>query len=194
MYRLETQPAQPFCSGPAPLTPALVLDIMTTLLTAGAPEHWPYISSIAPDITPAMLNVADLMHCTDCTLTQGLNCILRQDGLRPVSHVSEALDCLEDHFMSRAEHSALEAAVQAFFQQHVGPLAQVVQQQWPTCREWLRRRRALAQPKEALGIAFVDLQRLQSVRVQIEQEPGYASVREAALLMASVLKDTLVAH
>lgn len=141
-----------------------------------------------------MLNVADLMHCTDYTLTQGLNCILRQDGLRPVSHVSEALDRLEDHFMSRAEHSALEAAVQAFFQQHVGPLAQLVQQQWPTCKEWLRRRRALAQPREAIGTAFVDLQRLQSVRVQIEQEPGYARVREAALFMASVLRDTLAAQ
>ncbi len=96
--------------------------------------------------------------------------------------------------MSRAEHSALEAAVQAFFQQHVGPLAQLVQQQWPTCKEWLRRRRALAQPREAIGTAFVDLQRLQSVRVQIEQEPGYARVREAALFMASVLRDTLAAH
>ena len=167
---------------------------MTTMLTTSAPEHWPHISNAAADITPAMLNVADLMHCTDCTLTRGLNCMLRQDGLRPVSHVSEALDRLEDHFMSRAEHTALEAAVQAFFQQHVGPLAQLVQQQWPTCKEWLCRCRALAQPKGAVGIAFVDLQRLHSVRAQIEQEPGYASVRQAALLMASVLRDILVAH
>ena len=194
MYRLEAPSAQLLCSARDLFIPALVPDIMTTLLIAGAPEHWPYISSVAPGITPAMLNVADLMHCTDCTLTHGLNCILRQDGLRPVSHVSDALDRLEDHFMSRAEHSALEAAVQAFFQQHVGPHAQLVQHQWPTCKEWLCRRRALAQPREALGIAFVDLQRLQSVRVQIEQEPGYARVREAALFMASVLRDTLAAH
>ncbi len=153
-----------------------------------AASDWEKIASEVPGFTREMLNVADLLYKAEPALVDRFNAIAAGRGLEPVQHISQAIGRVTCIFISVAERDALESAMDQFFGDLAGDRGQLCRQQWTTCTMWMRKRLSVAHPL-ALGNAASLAGRLQRLHAEILQEPAYAAVREAAIVLTEQLAE-----
>ncbi|KAK9868881.1 hypothetical protein WJX84_010144 [Apatococcus fuscideae] len=84
------------------------------------------------------------------------------------------------------EREALEISLDQFFAEIAGDSAEQCRQQWSTCVAWMRTRTSLAHPL----VAALKDSMLQQVHMDIQQQPGYAAVRAAAIALTEQLART----
>lgn len=155
-------------------------------LLASAAKDWKYIVSHVPDFTPQMLSVADLLYVTNHSLAAHLNSIMKGLGLQKIKRVSDAIDRLDSKFISIAEREALELSLDQFFTEIAHDSAQQCREQWSTCVDWMDTRASLALPLVLASSASMPA-KLQQLSSDIQHQPAYAAVREAATAMAKQL-------
>ncbi len=136
-----------------------------------------------PGFTPEMLVVADLLYAVDYSLVCLLNGIMVDRGLPEVNHVSDAIQQARSKFMLVTEGEALELSLDEFFAEIAGNSAQQCRQQWSTCVAWMRIRTSLA----LAPVSTLMDPMLQQLHMDVQQEPGYAEVRAAAIVMTKHL-------
>ena len=156
------------------LTPSGPMSDVLTL--ASAASNLQYIAAAVPGFTRETLNVAELVYTAEWEMVKQLNNIAGNLGLPPFNHTSDAIGQARSIFIFVAERDALHSALDQFFVEVAGDKAQQCRSQWSTFVSWMRQRLSVAHPR-ALGDAASVAERL------LQQEPGYADVREAATVL-----------
>lgn len=123
---------------------AAVPDANVPALKADA-ASWRALSSHVPGMQHEMVQLADLILCTDEVMTVELNELLDREGASAVAHVSQLFSRIRSRHTTPAEADALRAAGTKFFEQYGVALADVGQQ-WELVMKWRSKRVAFAHP------------------------------------------------
>ncbi|KAK9802903.1 hypothetical protein WJX73_003847 [Symbiochloris irregularis] len=156
-------------------------------LLAATTADLKYITARAPEFTPQMINVADLMWLTEPDLVDILNPLLLEKGLPTVDRVIETLRVLENLYASPEERRATQSVLTAFWIKVAGQQAFHCQEQWRASRECMVHRVRLARPLASWYDG--NDERLRQTYKQIETDSGYLGVRELAMVLAEFLAE-----
>jgi uncharacterized protein YicC (UPF0701 family) len=148
------------------------------------------MASNIPGLIQKKLKIAALLSVIDPIMAEQINEQLEAAELELVEHVSQAINRLFNKYRTEGERQELSAILAAFFEAR-GASLEVMKQQWRVLMKWRADCIRFAHLPRLRGSDIVAAKIIDHITAQVESDPEYAPVKDAALVMLKVARDTL---